>query len=226
MKRFFITGTDTEVGKTHFTAALLRACAMNGRKAVGYKPVAAGCEWVDGQPVNEDALALYQAGNLPVSLQQVNPVALMPAIAPHIAAEQAGITLSCDALVAGYHNLAAYEPDVLLVEGAGGWQLPLGDELWMPDVVAALALPVIIVVGMRLGCLNHALLTAQAIRQRGLPVAGWVANQLTPEPMPSYAQNLATLTRHMPGPLLAELPYADGPATAQHLSAHLTDILG
>ncbi len=207
MQSFFITGTDTEVGKTYFTARLMHTLAQNEVKVAGYKPVAAGCEVINDELVNEDALAIYEACNVPVTLQQVNPVALIPPIAPHIAANKAGITLELQQLIDGYWCLASFQPDVLLMEGAGGWQLPLGNNLWMPDVVKQLQLPVIMVVGMRLGCLNHALLTAQAIRQTGLPLHGWVANQLSQQPMPYYAENLATLREALPEPLLAELPF-------------------
>ena len=222
MKSFFVTGTDTEVGKTYFSARLLEAYAEKGLRVTGYKPVSAGCEMVDGQPVNEDALALWQASNTSVSLQQVNPVALMPPIAPHIAAEQAGVTISKNQLVDGYHNLMASRPDVLIMEGAGGWQLPLGNNLWMPDVVSALELPVIMVVGMRLGCLNHAMLTARAIADSGLSLHGWVANQLTPTPMPYYDQNLQTLKQSINAPLLAELPYQDDALSRSRLVNILT----
>lgn len=222
MQSFFITGTDTEVGKTYFTARLMHTLASEGRQVVGYKPVAAGCELINNERVNEDAMAIYNACTVPVTLQQVNPIALIPPIAPHIAATEAGITLDLAQLVAGYQRLAAYHPEVLLMEGAGGWQLPLGDNLWMPDVVKHLKLPVIMVVGMRLGCLNHALLTAQAITQAGLPIHGWVANQLTPQPMPYYADNLATLLEAMPAPLLAEMPFE---ADVTRPLAALRDIL-
>ncbi|QPG04750.1 dethiobiotin synthase [Salinimonas marina] len=222
MQSFFITGTDTEVGKTYFTARLMHTLASEGHQVAGYKPVAAGCELINNEPVNEDAQAIYNACTVPATLQQVNPIALMPPIAPHIAATEAGVTLKLSQLVAGYRQLAAYQPDVLLMEGAGGWQLPLGNNLWMPDVVKHLKLPVIIVVGMRLGCLNHALLTARAITQAGLSIHGWVANQLTPQPMLYYAENLATLREAMPAPLLAELPFE---ADVTRPLATLRDIL-
>ncbi len=222
MKSFFVTGTDTEVGKTYFSARLLESQANAGLKVAGYKPVSAGCEMIDGQPVNEDAFALWQASNLSVSLTQVNPVALMPPIAPHIAAAQAGVTISKERLVAGYHALAEHQPDLLIMEGAGGWQLPLGNNVWMPDVVKALKLPVIMVVGMRLGCLNHAMLTVQAIAQSGLSLHGWVANSMSATPMPYYAQNLQTLEDAIDAPLLAELPYNDAELSRSRLANILT----
>lgn len=222
MQTFFITGTDTEVGKTYFTAHWLKTLAASGYQVLGYKPVAAGCNMVGAQPVNDDALALFQACNMKVTLREVNPIALMPPIAPHIAAHEAGIPISQQQILAGYKALAAYQPDVLLMEGAGGWQLPLGNGLWMPQIVQQLALPVIMVVGMRLGCLNHALLTAQSIAQAGLPLYGWVANQLSPDPMPYYRENLLTLCDALDAPLLAELPYATAPEPTDGL---LVDIL-
>ena len=221
MQTFFITGTDTEVGKTYFTVRWLKTLAANGDKVLGYKPVAAGCEMVDTQPVNEDALAIFEACNMKVTLREVNPIALMPPIAPHIAACEAGIPISQQQILSGYKVLEAYQPDVLLMEGAGGWQLPLGNGLWMPQIVQQLGLPVIMVVGMRLGCLNHALLTAQAISRAGLTLYGWVANQLTSAPMPYYRENLRTLCDALEAPLLAELPYATAPSPTDGLLANI-----
>lgn len=213
---FFVTGTDTEVGKTFVSSLLLKAAAAAGMKSVGYKPVSAGCEQVDGVMSNEDARALHAASSLAVSLKEVNPVALMPPIAPHIAAAQAGQTITADALIQGYHHLQGKQPDFMLMEGAGGWRLPLGNDLWMPDVVKTLKLDVIVVVGMRLGCLNHAMLTCEAIRNDGLSIKGWIANQLSPD-MPVYQENLATLKAAMPAPLLVEIPYGAGDDTVQSL---------
>lgn len=223
MQSFFITGTDTEVGKTFFTASLLSAQAAAGRRVAGYKPVSAGCELINNERVNEDAWELWQASNIGAPLQHINPIALMPPIAPHIAAAEAGMVITEHAIVDGYQQLCDYAPDLLLMEGAGGWQLPLGNGLWMPQIVQRLQLPVIMVVGMRLGCLNHAMLTAQAIEQTGLTLHGWVANQLTPTPMPYYDQNLATLQQSLSAPMLAELPYSEN--TSGPVSVNLTQIL-
>ncbi|WP_018984842.1 dethiobiotin synthase [Salinimonas chungwhensis] len=222
MQSFFITGTDTEVGKTYFTAKLLETQRFAGKRVVGYKPVSAGCDIIDNVPVNEDAQALWQASNVGATLGQVNPVALLPPIAPHIAAAEAGIVLTVQQLIDGYQTLASFNPDLLLMEGAGGWQLPLGNGIWMPDVVKVLELPVIMVVGMRLGCLNHALLTVQAIAQTGLSPHGWVANCLSATPMPYYKDNLNTLKQAIDAPLLAEIPYDDELTTRSRLTNILT----
>jgi len=207
---FFVTGTDTEVGKTYVSAMLLKAAVMAGKRAIGYKPVAAGCEWQNGQWQNEDALALQQASNVKLTLKEVNPVALEPAIAPHIAAELAGEPISEAVIQSGFDHLLSRQADVLLMEGAGGWRLPIGNQRFLSDVVKALQLDVIIVVGMRLGCLNHALLTAETVKADGLNIKGWVANTLTPD-MPYYNENLATLEQLMPAPRLATIPYQSAP---------------
>ena len=207
---FFVTGTDTEVGKTYVSAMLLKAAVMAGKRAIGYKPVAAGCEWQNGQWQNEDALALQQASNVELTLKEVNPVALEPAIAPHIAAELAGEPISETVIQNGFEHLLSWQADVLLMEGAGGWRLPIGNQRFLSDVVKALQLDVIIVVGMRLGCLNHALLTAEAVKADGLNIKGWVANTLTPD-MPYFNENLATLEQLMPAPRLATIPYKSVP---------------
>lgn len=207
---FFVTGTDTEVGKTYVSAMLLKAAVMAGKRAIGYKPVAAGCEWQNGQWQNEDALALQQASNVELTLKEVNPVALEPAIAPHIAAELAGEPISEAVIQNGFEHLLSRQADVLLMEGAGGWRLPIGNQRFLSDVVKALQLDVIIVVGMRLGCLNHALLTAEAVTADGLKIKGWVANTLTAD-MPYFNENLATLEQLMPAPRLATIPYQSAP---------------
>lgn len=206
MASYFVTGTDTEIGKTFVTCQLLKAGASVGLKTLGYKPVSAGCELIDGIYSNEDARKIKAAGSIAAPLKQVNPIALLPPIAPHIAAQQAGVTITQEAIVEGYQQLQGYQADILLMEGAGGWKLPLGNNVWMPDVVKTLSLEVILVVGMRLGCLNHALLTADAILRDGLRLKGWVANQLDPS-MPVYTENLETLKDSMPAPLLAELTF-------------------
>ncbi|GGF81968.1 dethiobiotin synthase [Alteromonas lipolytica] len=210
---YFVTGTDTEVGKTYVTTALIRAVAVAGKKAIGYKPVAAGCDWHNNEWQNEDALAMQAASNVPLTLAEINPIALEPAIAPHIAADLANRHISEQVIADGFHHLAARQPDVLLMEGAGGWRLPLGQQRFMSDVVQTLALDVIIVVGMRLGCLNHALLTAEAIQADGLTIKGWIANTLSPD-MPYWEENLATLDKLMPAPRLAIVPYQAAPDAA------------
>ncbi len=199
---FFVTGTDTEVGKTAVSCALLHAARARGLTTAAVKPVAAGCD-ADGH--NEDALALQAAMTLELPYAQVNPVALQPAIAPHIAAAQAGRSLSADRLAGLCRGVMHSGADLVLIEGAGGWRVPLGPRETLADVAIGLGVDVILVVAMRLGCINHALLTAEAIRADGLRLAGWVANQ-PGAAMACHAENLDTLQRLLPAPLLGELP--------------------
>ncbi|MCU7555255.1 dethiobiotin synthase [Alteromonas sp. ASW11-19] len=213
MAAYFVTGTDTDVGKTYVSSLLLQAAAQLGKRSAGYKPVSAGCDVIDGELVNDDAVQLQRAGSLALPLSTVNPIAFTPPVAPHIAAEEAGTVISTATIESGLQHIARQTPDLLIMEGAGGWRLPIGDGRYLSDVVAALKLPVIIVVGMRLGCLNHALLTAEAVQRDGLTITGWIANQVQPD-MARYAQNLATLEQLMPAPLLAEVPYQGAPDEA------------
>lgn len=205
-KRFFVTGTNTGVGKTLVTSALLCAARQQGLRTIGLKPVAAGCELTEEGLCNEDALALQAQSSLPLSYAQINPVALAPAIAPHIAAARENRRLSADRLAGFCRGSMMLPSDLLLVEGAGGWRVPLNERETFADLVKILQLPVILVVGMELGCINHALLTAEAIRRDGLELAGWVANSVTPE-MDCYEGNLASLQQRLDCPLIAELPF-------------------
>lgn len=201
-KTFFIAGTDTDVGKTFITVALLQALAGRGKTTLAMKPVAAGCNSA-GQ--NGDALALMAAMTAEISYQQVNPVALKAAIAPHIAAQRQGRRIHIDRLVGIARGLALRSEDYLLVEGAGGWLCPVNDRHTLADFARSLAAPVILVVGLRLGCLNHALLTVQAIRAMGLPIAGWLGNSIDVE-MPELDANIEYLHRHIPAPCLGIVP--------------------
>ncbi len=204
-RRFFVTGTDTGVGKTLVTAALLLNARAFGLSAVGLKPVSAGCSLVNGQLVNDDALLLQRCASGPLDYAEVNPVALEPALAPHIAAHRAGIGLRAAGLAAAVTRVASKGHDVLLVEGAGGWLTPLNDTETMANVAATLGYPVILVVNMRLGCLNHALLTAQAIQSAGLSLAGWVANSTGP-PMEAFDENVQALERRLKSLRLGTVP--------------------
>ena len=177
----FVTGTDTGIGKTVAAVALLRAFAASGRRAVGMKPIAAGIE--AGTGVNADVAALDAAGNVAAPLADRNPYAFAPAIAPHVAAAQAGVTIDLAAIEAAYRRLAA-RADAVVVEGAGGPLVPLGPRGDMLDIAKRLALPVVLVVGVRLGCLHHALAAELAIRSRGLELAGWIANRIDPRCRP------------------------------------------
>lgn len=213
MRAYFVTGTDTDVGKTYVSSLLLQAAAKQGKRSAGYKPVSAGCDVIDGELVNDDATQLQRAGSLALPLASVNPIAFAPPVAPHIAAEEAGTVIDTATIASGFQRIAAQGPELLIMEGAGGWRLPIGNGRYLSEVVVALELPVIIVVGMRLGCLNHALLTAEAVQRDGLKLTGWIANQIQPD-MPRYTQNLATLAQLMPAPLLAEVPHQGAPQTA------------
>jgi dethiobiotin synthetase len=209
---YFITGTDTEVGKTFITCALLRSLNARGLSTAAYKPIAAGCENTAEGLRNEDALLLQAACSLKLAYSEVNPIALAPPIAPHLAAKQLGQLIELETISAGFRHLGAKQADVLLVEGAGGWYLPLGEnshgqQQTMPDFVKQQQLPVIMVVGMRLGCLNHALLTAKAIRSEGLTLVGWVANQIGGE-MPFLQDNINSLNTLLNAPMLANIPYS------------------
>ena len=203
---YFVVGTDTNVGKTYIASALLRYFAAEGIRAVGMKPIASGCEvsehgiW-QGQLVNDDVVALYEAGSITAPLELINPYRFAPAIAPHIAAEKAGVDIDLNLIVRSYHALAEMA-DVVVVEGAGGFFVPVNDRQTLVDLAVKLNLPVILVVGMRLGCINHALLTVEAIRARGLELAGWVANQIEPD-MPMFAENLASLRQRIDAPCLS-----------------------
>jgi dethiobiotin synthetase len=205
MMGFFIAGSDTGIGKTLVAAALLHAYAGHGYRVLGMKPVAAGAELVDGVWVNEDVAVLRAAGNVQAEPDLLNPYLFREAIAPHIAAEHKGVRIEIPRIRAAYEALAA-EADVVVVEGVGGLLVPLSEQKDAADLAVVLDLPLILVVGMRLGCINHALLTVEAIAARGLMLAGWVANRLDPA-MAAYDENLSALSKRLPAPLLAELPY-------------------
>ncbi|WP_320827634.1 dethiobiotin synthase [Reinekea sp.] len=206
-KRYFITGTDTDVGKTHITEALLRAAQQRGLTTLGLKPLAAGAELIDGQWSNDDARRLQAVSSLKLPYEQVNPVLLRAALAPHLAAEMEQRRLTVQSL-AGFcrGTLMTHRAQLTLIEGAGGWRVPLNDRETLADLAIELNLEVILVVGMTLGCLNHALLTAEAIRRDGLQLAGWVANCLDPQ-MSSLEANIQTLAKRLPAPLLGTMPF-------------------
>jgi dethiobiotin synthetase len=203
---YFVTGTDTGVGKTLIGCALLEAFAAQGLRVVGMKPVAAGCD-VRGE--NEDVQMLSAHGNVRGSREHVNPFCFPDAIAPHIAARKAGAHIDVGCIVGSYRQLAA-TADVVIVEGVGGYCVPLNNEQDTADLAAALGLPVIMVVGLRLGCLNHALLTLSAIARSGLECAGWVANVLDAQ-MPALQENIDALRQRIAAPLLGIVPYRAEP---------------
>ncbi len=214
-QRFFVTGTDTDAGKTFASCALLYRARSQGLSTAAVKPVAAGCEDLGEGLRNGDALALIEAMSLELDYDQVNPICLEPPIAPHIAAAEAGRVLSADRLAGLCRGVLVQGADLTLIEGAGGWRVPLNGRETLADLARALQLPVILVVGLKLGCINHALLTVEAIRADGLHLAGWIANQPQAEPMSRQAENLETLRQLISAPCLGVLPYLpEGPAAA------------
>jgi dethiobiotin synthetase len=212
---YFVTGTDTGVGKTLVAAGLLIAASASGMRTIGIKPVAAGCTPASDAPlVSEDALMLQSAASIKIDYAMVNPVALEQSIAPHIAAARSGLHIRVDDLVRQCRRVCLDFPaQFVIVEGAGGWFVPLNETETMADFCVSLGFPVIIVVGMRLGCLNHALLTVQAVRAAGLSVAGWVANCAKPE-MAAFEDNLQSLRDLLSAPLLGVIPYLGTSVTA------------
>lgn len=202
---YFVTGTDTDVGKTVVAVGLLDAARRVGLSSIGLKPVAAGHDGErDGVPCNADALALLDAATVTLEYAVVNPVLLERPMAPHLAAENEGVRIDATELAQHCRAAVAQPVDIVVVEGAGGWLVPLNEHETMADLVAELCMPVVLVVGMRLGCLNHALLTAADIRARGLVLAGWVANCIDPD-MPGLPENIDTLRSRLDAPLIGRV---------------------
>lgn len=219
-KTCFVTGTDTGVGKTLVSAAILEAARNRFLKTLGMKPIASGCEVTPEGLRNEDALMLQAAMTETVAYEQINPIALEPAIAPHVAAQQAGRQLSAERLIGLCRGMMMKPADLLLIEGAGGWRVPLNDRETYARVPGELGIPVIMVVPLQLGCINHALLTAEAIRADGLTVAAWVANRPVAEAMSCEQETLDYLMSHLQAPCLGVLPWQAAPdpvALAGHL---------
>jgi dethiobiotin synthetase len=204
---FFVTGTDTGVGKTLAAAALTRALVARGLRVAVMKPVASGSDPTPEGPQNSDALTLMAAANVTAPYEVVNPYCFLPAIAPHIAAREARVEIDLTLLRSRFHSLASTS-DCVIVEGAGGWLAPLSDTATMADLAAALSLPVLLTVGLRLGCLNHALLTRESLATRGTPFAGWIANAIEPH-FDRAAENLAALSARLGAPPLAHIPFLD-----------------
>lgn len=208
---FFVTGTDTGVGKTLVACALLAGFAGRGMKAVGMKPVACGVEPGAGGLVNDDVERLIGASNVAAPREHVNPYCFEPPIAPHIAARQAGVTIAFDRIEQSFHALTA-QAEVVVVEGVGGFHVPLGPGTDSAQLAARLALPVVMVVGMRLGCLNHALLTERAVAASGLKLAGWIANHIDPQ-MAAADDNVRALDERIGAPRIARISFAQLPDT-------------
>lgn len=204
----FVTGTDTGVGKTRISSGVLQAARARGIQACGFKPVASGCRQTRTGLRNADALALQRAAGTDEPYERINPYAFKPAIAPHLAAREAGVRILRSRLDAVHRTLAARH-ELLIVEGAGGWQVPLDARSTLADWVESRQWPVLLVVGMRLGCISHALLAAESIARRA-PLLGWVANRLPPA-QPRLRQNIDDLCARMPVPLLGEVRPGQGP---------------
>ncbi|WP_176521481.1 dethiobiotin synthase [Enterobacter cloacae] len=220
-ERYFVTGTDTEVGKTVASSALLQAARLQGKTTAGYKPVASGSEMTAQGLRNTDALALQRNSTLPLDYAAVNPYTFAEPTSPHIISADEGRPIAFSVLSDGLRALER-QADWVLVEGAGGWFTPLSDELTFADWVQREQLPVILVVGVKLGCINHAMLTAQAVQQAGLRLTGWIANDVV-APGKRHQEYLATLRRVLPAPFLGEIPWlADG---AEHAdTGHYLDL--
>lgn len=207
MQTVFITGTDTDAGKTYVAVALLQGLKALGYRTVAQKPVAAG---VNNAGFNTDALQLQQHATEPLSYELVNPYCLTDAVAPHLAAAKAELVIDSSILSEELQKLQNVDADIALVEGAGGWLLPLDDKTTMADWVTEQQLPVLLVVGMKLGCLNHALLTVREIERSGLKLLGWVANCIDPQ-MQYQQENIHYLQQVLTAPCLGVLPYQPEP---------------
>ena len=211
-KGIFIAGTDTGVGKTLMACALLRGFAARGLRVAGMKPVAAGAVRRRGVWCNDDVVQLRAAANVEAAQALINPYCFAPAVAPHIAAQAAGVVIRMSVIEKSYTRLGR-DADLVVVEGAGGLLVPLSGALSAADIPARLGLPVVLVVGLRLGCLNHALLTVEALQARGLYLAGWIANRIDPA-MARAAENLQALRTRIKAPLLGAVRYAQNPQPA------------
>ena len=209
----FVTGTDTEIGKTLVSSAILHHLVQNGQRACGMKPVAAGAEMIDGELRNEDAEMLAAASNVHLPRNITTPYLLRAACAPHIAAGLEGVAIEPVPIIAAYAEILAAS-DAVVVEGVGGFCVPFSDDFDSAGLAVQLNLPVIMVVGLRLGCISHALLTAEAIVARGLVLAGWVANHVDPD-MRFVDENISALEQRMPAPLLGRVPRLDNPTAAE-----------
>ena len=202
----YVTGTDTGIGKTLASCALLQALRGHGLRAAGMKPVASGCERIEGEWRNADALALQAAGEPGIAYADINPFALEHPLAPELAARDAGVEVSLLPILASHARLSDHA-DALVIEGVGGWAAPLSASLMQADLVRALRLPVLLVVGLRLGCLNHALLSARAIAADGAHLAGWIASHVDPD-MERVEDNIEMLRARLPAPCWGVLPHA------------------
>jgi dethiobiotin synthetase len=221
MKNYFITATDTDAGKTFVACALTQALIHNGKKVAVYKPVAAGCHQINKQLVNEDAQLLSQFGNCQQSISDINPITFEAAIAPHIAALNDNRVISIDDISQGFSKVTSLKADINITEGAGGWRLPIyvnnnrskvgGGNVFLSDFAQDTQQEVILVVNMKLGCLNHALLTYQAIIADGLHCIAWIANSASEKTMPCLNENIESLEQLLPIPKIAQLNFYHEP---------------
>ena len=207
MPGYFITGTDTGVGKTWVTLALMKAMQNKGKVVVGMKPVACGCKETRDGLRNDDAVQIIRQLNKVINYKTINPYAFEQAVAPHIAAELAGTVIDIEK-IAGEFSILKKEADSVVVEGVGGWSVPLGEDIMLADLVNRLNLPVILVIGLRLGCINHALSTIRAIEADGAKLYGWITSQLDPDYVCLKA-TMTTLQIRINAPLLGSLPYME-----------------
>lgn len=215
MKNYFITATDTDAGKTFVACALTKALINLGNKVAVYKPIAAGCEWVDEQLINEDAQLLHEFGNCDQDINDVNPITFEEAIAPHIAADNENKEISIAEIAQGFNKITSLKADINITEGAGGWRLPIyidkneetNNHIFLSDFAQATKQDVILVVNMKLGCLNHALLTYQAILADGLQCVAWVANTASEQSMSRFNENIKSLEQLLPIPKIAQISF-------------------
>ena len=219
-ERYFVTGTDTGAGKTLVAVGMLWAAAAEGKRTVGLKPIAAGAVPTADGLRNEDACLLAATMTEQLPYEHINPVVLQPAIAPHLALRESGLALDAVGLAERCAPALAQACDFMVVEGAGGWRVPLNGCETLADLARLFGFPVVLVVGMKLGCINHALLSAAAIRADGLHLAGWVANQIDPH-QARAAENFATLAAMLEAPCIARVPWSES-ASAQFVAAHLS----
>ncbi|MES9965733.1 MAG: dethiobiotin synthase [Sedimenticola sp.] len=220
---YFITGTDTECGKTEITLGLMQLLQSRGLRVLGMKPVASGAEQAPAGLRNEDAVRIRRQATSSISYELVNPFAFEPPIAPHLAAEQAGVEIDFGT-IQNYYQKLSNQADRVIVEGVGGWRVPLGPQQMLSDLAVELGLPVILVVGLKLGCINHALLTAESIQAAGLQLAGWVANVADPEMLEPQG-NLDALKTRINAPLLGFVPLMEQPDAAAVASQLDQDLL-
>ena len=213
IRGIFVTGTDTECGKTEVALALVRGLQERGIRTAGFKPVAAGANWCDGKLQNADALALKAAGAGEFPYSTINPYCFEPAVAPHLAAAEAGVTIDPETVLSACKELAS-GCDFVVAEGAGGWRVPLAPRMDMQELALVLGFPVLLVVGLRLGCLNHALLSEQAVRASGAPLVGWIGSQVDPG-MSRLNKNVESLIGQLRVPCLGILPHPSSQETLE-----------